>query len=85
MVRSFLPDQPVCDRRLEISLYDLLQDSLAIKKECLVLQIIQNKTMDKLFRISKTTIHVYSSNQRLQRIRSDRIPFSPPGSIFTLP
>ena len=38
---------------LEITLYDLLQDSLAIIKELLVLNVRQNKFLDKLFCISK--------------------------------
>ncbi len=85
MIRSFLSYQMVANGLLGIRLHDFLQDSLAIKKERLILKIVQNKTMDKLFRISKPTIHINRSNQRLKRVRSNRIPFPAAGGVLPLP
>ena len=83
MIRSLFTNQMIRDYFFKIRLHDFLQDSLAIKKEFLVLQIFQNKSMYKLFCISKTTIKINCSDQSLHCIRCYRFSLSSSGSIFS--
>jgi len=83
MIRSRFTNQMIRDYFFKIRLHDFLQDSLAIKKEFLVLQIFQNKSMYKLFCISKTTIKINCSDQSLHCIRCYRFSLSSPGSVFS--
>ncbi len=85
VIRAFFPHQPIGNRLFKVCLDDLLQDSLAIKKEFLILQVLQNKPMYKLFCTSKTTINIYGSNQR--SIASDVIDslFLPPVASSPFP
>ena len=44
--------------------------------------IIQNKTMDELFCISKTTIQINCADDRLHRVRDNRRPLPSAGQIL---
>ena len=69
MIRPFLPQQAVGHPLIpESGLHNLLKDSLAIEKELLILQVAEYHLVDKLFRASKTTIHIDRADQRLQSV-----------------
>ena len=61
MIRALLSGQLIPDLILKMPLDDLLKDSLAIKKEFSVFQIVKNKSVDKFFCVSKTTIQIDGS------------------------
>ena len=62
-----------------------LQNSLAIVKELLVLNIIQDKPVNELFCISKSTIQINRTDYRLQCIRSYRISVTSTCHFFSFP
>ncbi len=83
MIRPPFPCKMINDLlSLVISLYDLLQNSLAIIKEFFMFNICQDKFMDKLFCISKTTIQINRADQSLHCVRNNGIPPSSSGSLF---
>ena len=84
VIRTFFFNQVIRDSLFHISLYDLLQNSLAIIKEFFVLQICQDKPMNKLFCISKTTVQLNRADQSLHRIRCHRRPLTSSCCFFSL-
>ena len=82
--RPILTDDPV-DKLLTgiFSLDDLLKDRLAVIKQLLVLNIIQDKPADERIRLFDSRVKEDRPDQCLQRIRDDRIP--PSASCMLLP
>ena len=71
VIGPFFPQQFIGKRFFRLTLYDLLQDSLAIKKELFMLDVVHDKSKDKLFCISKTTVQIYGADERFHGVRYD--------------
>ena len=61
MIRALLSGQLIPDLILKMPLDALLKDSLVIKKEFTVFQIVKNNSVDKFFGVSKPTIQIDGS------------------------
>ena len=68
MIRSLFTNQMIRDYFFKIRMHDFLQDSLAIKKEFLIVKVIKNELINKFFCISKTTIKIDGSYNSLTGI-----------------
>ena len=84
VIGSFFPGKTVGNLPRKIPLHHLLEDSLAIEKELFMFYIIQYKTPNKIFCISKSTIQINSSDQCFQRIRYDGISSPSAGQLLSL-
>ena len=77
VVRPLFLEKFIDKRFFVLCLNHFLQDSFAIVKELFMFNIIQNKTMDELFCISKTTIQINCADDRLHPpVRSSPFPRS---------
>ena len=83
VIRSFFFQKNVCKCLVRMALHNLLQDSLAIIKELFVFHIVQNKSMNKLFCISKTTIQINCPDHSFKRIRQNRFAASSSGLVLS--
>ena len=75
VIRSFFFQKTVFHRMVSTFLHHLLQYGLAVIKNSLIFQIIEDKFQNKCLGRFKTTIQIHGSNKGFQRIGYDGVTF----------
>ena len=76
VVRSLFFQKTIFHRMISAFLYHFLKHCLAVIKNPLILQIVQDKFHNKSLCRFKSTVQIHSPDQRFQGIRNDGISFT---------